>query len=152
MAKALRQSGLASLTAFILSCDARADRPPPLDAEMVQRGQQIYVKDCAACHGLNGEGAPGWRQPDERGELPAPPHDAEGHTWRHGDGMLYGIVRNGWRDPFNRTTRLTMPPFGDKLSPAEIRAVITYLKTWWLREQRRFQWEESQADPFPPLR
>ena len=66
--------------------------------------------------------------------------------------MLYGIVRDGWRDPFNRTTRLTMPPFGDKLSPAEIRAVITYLKTWWLRAQRRFQWDESQADPFPPLR
>ena len=137
-----------------LSCGARgkqhSDNPPRLDRAVVEQGREIYGSSCTACHGLQGEGALHWRQPDARGELPPPPHNAEGHTWRHGDGQLYQIVRDGWRDPFNRTDRLTMPAFRGQLTPAETRAVITYLKTWWKPEQRQFQWEESRQSPFPP--
>ena len=64
--------------------------------------------------------------------------------------MLYDMVGKGWRDPFNKTERLTMPAFGAGLSPHEIRAVITYLKTLWTPEQRRFQSEESRDQAFPP--
>ncbi|KDP87220.1 hypothetical protein CF70_002940 [Cupriavidus sp. SK-3] len=64
--------------------------------------------------------------------------------------MLYRIVKNGWRDPYNKTERLTMPAFAQALSPAEIRDVIEYLKTMWTPEQRRFQREESEQGPFPP--
>lgn len=84
------------------------------------------------------------------GELPPPPHNPEGHTWKHADGMLYRIIRDGWRDPFNKTKRLTMPAYGETLAPGEIRAVITYLKTLWTPEQRRIQREESRQQPFPP--
>lgn len=41
-----------------------------------------------------------------------------------------------------------MPAFQDVLSDQEIRAVITYLKTLWTDEQRRFQWTESRDEPF----
>ena len=61
--------------------------------------------------------------------------------------MLYEMVTKGMRDPFNKTTRLTMPPFGDVLSPQQIRAVIGYLKTLWTPEQRAFQSEESREQP-----
>lgn len=152
MNKGLRWCGLVGLLLFILSCDAGSEHkpvPPPLEPALVQRGARIYASLCASCHGPNGEGAPGWHTPDERGELPAPPHNADGHTWRHADAMLYQMVRDGWRDRFNRTERLTMPAFGEMLSPLEIQAVITYLKTWWLPEQRRFQWQESRKNPFP---
>jgi len=64
--------------------------------------------------------------------------------------MLYRVVEKGWRDPFNRTERLTMPAFGGILSPPEIGAVIDYLKTMWTPEQREFQREESRGNPFPP--
>src|SRR5216684_6897950 len=93
--------------------------------------------------------APNWQERDANGELPAPPHNAEGHTWRHSDADLYKMVSNGWRDPFNKSMRLTMPAFGGVLSPDQIRAVITYLKTLWTPEQTRFQSEESQGHSFP---
>ena len=121
-----------------------------MDQVLAARGREVYAARCATCHGSQGEGGAAWQQLDERGELPPPPHNAEGHTWRHADGMLYRIIREGWRDPFNRTDRLTMPPFSAVLSPEEIRAVVTYLKTWWEPDQRRFQREESHTDPFPP--
>lgn len=124
--------------------------PPSPDPGLTRTGRMVYLQHCASCHGDQGAGAPNWQQPDAQGELPAPPHDADGHTWKHSDAMLYRIVRNGWRDHFNKTDRLTMPAFANVLSPQETRAVITYLKTLWTSEQRRFQWQESQKGPFPP--
>lgn len=120
------------------------------DKDEIRAGRQIYQAQCASCHGVRGEGMPKWEEPNAQGELPAPPHDPSGHTWKHADGMLYLMVKNGWRDPFNKTPRLTMPAFGQTLSPAEIRAVIEYLNTLWTPEQRRFQRGESARNPYPP--
>ena len=120
-----------------------------LDPVLVKAGAAIYRQSCASCHGVRGEGAPAWKTPDKLGELPAPPHDAKGHTWKHSDAMLYGIVEEGWRDAFNKTDRLTMPPFKGQLSRTQTIAVITYLKTLWTPQQRQFQWKESQHEPFP---
>ena len=61
--------------------------------------------------------------------------------------MLYEMIAKGMRDPFNKTMRLTMPPFADAISPEQIRAVIAYLKTLWTPEQRAFQSEESREQP-----
>lgn len=141
---------LAGAAALLTGCGRDSEGPPPPDPEVVSLGREVYAKYCAACHGAVGEGQPSWQVPNAAGELPAPPHDSTGHTWKHSDAMLYRIVAQGWRDPFNKTDRLTMPAFGEVLSPAEIRAVIAYLRTLWTPEQRRFQWEESQDEPFPP--
>lgn len=142
--------GAATLLLGAVAASHAADNAlPPLDAGVVKAGRAVYQQYCASCHGAKGEGASGWQQPDARGELPAPPHDAEGHTWKHSDAMLYRIVMRGWRDPFNKTERLTMPGFTNVLSPQDTRAVITYLKTLWTPEQRRFQLEESRNQPFP---
>ncbi len=119
------------------------------EASSLEPGRAIYQQHCASCHGANAEGAPNWQVHDAHGELPAPPHNTEGHTWRHSDAELYQMVNKGWRDPFNKTQRLTMPAFGEELSPEQIRAVIAYLKTLWTSEQRQFQLEESQGHPFP---
>ncbi|MEO7725969.1 MAG: c-type cytochrome [Burkholderiales bacterium] len=134
---------LALLGVPAMASDPRISlKPEPL-------GRVIYQQHCATCHGARGEGAPGWQQPDKQGELPAPPHNSEGHTWKHSDAMLYRIVKQGWHDPFNKTDRLTMPAYAGQLSPREIEAVITYLKTLWMPEQRRFQRKESRLQPFP---
>lgn len=110
----------------------------------VAEGRQIYDQYCAACHGGQGEGAADWKQPDEKGEMPPPPHDETGHTWRHSDAMLFKMIAEGWRHPFNKSDRLTMPAFGESLTDREIRAVIDYLKTLWTDEQREYQKTESQ--------
>lgn len=115
-----------------------------LAAGDVALGRQVYQQNCASCHGANAQGAPNWTEPDARGNLPPPPHDDSGHTWRHGDAELAAIIRNGMRDVFNKTPELTMPPFKDRLSDAEIAAVIAYFKSLWSPEHRRFQEEQSQ--------
>lgn len=128
---------------FLAARSAAADGPPPLDPERVAAGRRIYREHCASCHGAEGQGAPGWQEPNEAGELPPPPHGPEGHTWRHDDASLRHMIREGWRDPFNQTQRLTMPAFGDILSPEQTTAVIDYLKSLWTDDQRRFQWQET---------
>lgn len=116
----------------------------PLDPGQVARGRQVYLQNCAVCHGANAQGAANWQKPDARGNLPPSPHDDHGHTWRHGDRELAEIIRNGLRDVFNKTPELTMPPFKDRLSDEEIAAVIAYFKSLWSPEHRRYQEEQTQ--------
>lgn len=126
---------------FVVGVGLSPERPAMAGMEMdpAEQGQMIYSQNCASCHGLNGEGQPNWKRPDKQGELPAPPHDQTGHTWRHSDDMLFKMIQDGWRDPFNKTSRLTMPAFREVLSPEEIRVVIAYLKSFWTSEQIEFQ-------------
>ncbi|TDX31650.1 cbb3-type cytochrome c oxidase subunit III [Modicisalibacter xianhensis] len=119
------------------------------EAEPLEAGEGIYRQYCASCHGIEGEGQPNWERQNALGELPAPPHNPEGHTWKHSDAMLYRIIAEGWRDPWNKTERLTMPAFEEVLTPQQIRLVINYLKTLWTPEQRQHQQRESQDKPFP---
>ena len=142
---------VAVLLALAVSLHANAAHAADKSAHdrQIAAGHAIYERACAACHGANGEGVAHWEEPDANGEMPAPPHDATGHTWKHSDAMLYHIVREGWRDPFNKTQRLTMPSFKGQLSREETIAVIDYLKTLWRPEQRQFQAEESRKQPFP---
>ena len=134
---------------LLVACGEERQGPREPDAGTVALGRAVYLEHCAACHGGKGQGAANWQSPDAAGELPPPPHDSAGHTWKHADGMLYRIVSGGWRDPYNETERLTMPAFGGVLAPAEIEAVVTYMKTMWTPAQREFQRLESEDDPFP---
>lgn len=130
---------------------ALAGGGPTVDdkAGLLHEGRQLYQQYCASCHGVRGEGQPDWDVPNALGELPAPPHDPTGHTWKHADAMLYRIIAEGWRDPWNETDRLTMPAFEEVLSSQQIRLVVDYLKTLWSPEQRQHQREESRDAPFP---
>lgn len=138
------------LFATVTAARAGDVAPAAINSEFAVSGRAIYQQHCAVCHGARGEGAPAWRNRDALGELPAPPHDPQGHTWRHSDAMLSRMILQGWRDPFNRTERLTMPAFAGTLTPQEIRSVIAYFKTLWTPEQRKFQREESQRQSLSP--
>jgi mono/diheme cytochrome c family protein len=146
------------LTLLLAGCsstglDERTGTLPALDPGEVARGRAVYGQYCASCHGPRSEGAKNWTRPDASGNLPAPPHDDSGHTWRHGDKQLVELIQNGWRDRFNKTEALTMPPFKDKLSHEEIRAVIAFFKSLWSQEHRRWQFEESRRETLPsPVR
>lgn len=126
---------------------ASASGDPDSSSGQIREGRKIYEQHCAACHGWQGEGTADWKKPDEKGEMPPPPHDETGHTWRHSDAMLFEMIAEGWQHPFNKSDRLTMPAFKDILSDQEIKAVIEYLRTLWTEEQRGYQQDESQAVP-----
>ncbi len=141
---------MVGLLLVVVACtNAPVARPAPspvlpdLDSETVRAGRQVYLTNCAVCHGPNAEGALGWRGPDAKGNLPPPPHDDSGHTWRHSDQQLKEIILNGLRDPFNKTPDLTMPPFHGQLSGQDVEAVITYFKSLWSDEHRRYQLDET---------
>jgi mono/diheme cytochrome c family protein len=137
---------LIAVCCIIAVARAESSALPAFDSDHVNAGRRVYEQYCAACHGARGEGAPNWTEPDEHGELPAPPHGPEGHTWKHSDAMLNRMISQGWRDPFNKTQRLAMPAFENILSPDQIAAVITNLKTLWTPKQRQFQQEENRRD------
>lgn len=121
----------------------------PLDPRVVQRGRAVYQAYCAQCHGANAEGQPNWRQQNADTTYPPPPHDSTGHTWHHSDGLLYRIVRDGGKFYEDPGFKSAMPALGDRLSPEEIRAVISYLKSLWGSKERSFQAQVSLEEPFP---
>ena len=110
-------------------------------------GARIYQDSCASCHGADGQGEADWKTPKPDGSYPAPPHDASGHTWHHGDGLLYQIIRDGGASLDLPDFKSNMPAFAGSLSDAKIRAVLEFLKSTWPEQERQTQWLASQNDP-----
>lgn len=104
---------------------------PYEDAERVANGAALYAENCASCHGEQLEGQPDWKQRDADGYLPAPPHDAAGHTWHHPDEQLLAIVTLGTEAIVGGGYKSNMQGFGDVLSEDEILDVMAYIKSTW---------------------
>jgi mono/diheme cytochrome c family protein len=118
---------------------AAAGDADPDDAAKVALGHRVYDSNCASCHGLHLEGQADWQTRKANGKLPAPPHDWHGHTWRHPDSQLFAFVKNGVAPYSPAGYKTDMLAFGGTLSDAEIWAVITYIKSAWPPEFRRYQ-------------
>lgn len=104
----------------------------PDDAKVVAQGQTIYQTHCVACHGARLEGQPNWRERDAMGLLPAPPHDASGHTWHHADEVLVRITKLGVAKAANlKDYTSAMPAYEGVLSDPEIVAVLSWIKAQW---------------------
>ncbi len=107
---------------------------------VVQAGEEIYKTHCAACHGAELEGQPEWRVRDGNGYLPAPPHNAEGHTWHHADDLLFEITKYGPGVVIgDENYKALMPVYKDILTDDEIIAVLSFIKNSWPEEQRSWQ-------------
>lgn len=119
--------------------DARAIDPK--DAELVALGEEVYAAECAVCHGPDLEGQANWRQRNSEGRMPAPPHDASGHTWHHPDPQLFALTKYGPAALVGGGYESDMPAYEGVLSDREIRAVIAYIKSRWPQEI-----QDRQAD------
>ena len=117
---------------YVMSRGGAVVKLQPESAAVVARGQVVYSRECASCHGAQLEGQPNWRQPGADGVLPAPPHDASGHTWHHPDDLLLRIVKYGTAKVANMPDyRSGMPVYEGKLSDEEIVAALSYIKSRW---------------------
>lgn len=114
--------------------------------ETVAAGRVVYQQHCASCHGVNLEGQPDWKTPLPSGRLPAPPHDASGHTWHHSDRVLFEITKFGTAAVVGGGHESDMLGFQDVLSNDEIRAVLSFIKGTWPERERRYQQEISRHD------
>lgn len=144
--------GLVTLLGVVLlstSCgsETTADVSAAAEERVVRLGEAVYQANCTSCHGASGEGEPNWQSRKPDGTLPAPPHDASGHTWHHADEELLRIIRLGGQAAYGGAGFVSgMPAFGDTLSDEEITAVLAYLKTLWGDEERAYQAERSGQD------
>jgi len=93
---------------------AAADDSKTFDmAEMMTRGEQVHLANCAACHQANGAGIPG--------AFPA----------INGSKVASGPIEDHVRLVMNGRPGTAMAAFADQLSDADIAAVITYQRNAW---------------------
>jgi mono/diheme cytochrome c family protein len=106
---------------------------------VIAHGRQLYSENCASCHGPELEGQPDWKRPLPSGHMPAPPHDASGHTWHHPDGVLFRIVKEGPAAVVGDGYESDMPGFEGLLSDEEIRTILAFIKSTWPERERAYQ-------------
>jgi cytochrome c oxidase cbb3-type subunit 3 len=82
----------------------------PMDASMVEAGQTVYVDNCASCHGEAGEGDIYQGAPNLADAI-----------W------LYGGDYDTVKETVMNSRYGVMPPWTERLSEAEIRAVSAYV-------------------------
>jgi len=112
----------------------RGDWIETKDPVILAQGHDVYERYCASCHGANLEGQPDWTKRLPSGRMPAPPHDASGHTWHHPADVLFGIVKDGVGKYAPPGYESDMPAFGGTLSDVQIRAVLAYIRSTWPRQ------------------
>ncbi|ARE85582.1 MAG: c-type cytochrome [Paracoccaceae bacterium] len=119
----------------------------PVSAESdLRMGERLYQENCASCHGANLEGQPDWRTRLPNGRLPAPPHDASGHTWHHTDRVLFDIVKRGPAAIVGAGYESDMPGYEGVLTDDEITSIVDYIKSTWPDKERAFQSERTRED------
>lgn len=85
-------------------------------ATSVKRGEQLYMANCAECHGSDAHGdGPLAKQ------LNPPPVDLIVHTPQHSDQQLLDFITNG-------IPTTAMPAFGNTLSAQDREAILNYLR------------------------
>lgn len=118
---------------------ARRLLPPPVPVPAAADSQtaSLYARRCAPCHGTRGDG-----QGYNARYLPVRPtaHRSSEYMARRSDDVLYDAIAAGGRI-MGKSNR--MPPFGETLSPQQIRALVRYLRVLcacegpaWSRDNR----------------
>jgi len=120
--------GFSAVAITVIIASERAD---PENLQQVLKGQSVYGKTCAVCHGKNLEGQEDWKKRKPDGRLPAPPHDETGHTWHHPDDHLFRVTKIGVTAILGGTYPSDMPGFEGVLSGEEIWAALAFIKSKW---------------------
>lgn len=113
-----------------------------LAPERIKRGEEIYRKNCASCHGPTGEATPGWRTPGPDGRYPPPPLDGSAHAWHHSTETLEKMIQDGSVDG-------AMPAWKGKLTNQQIGDVIVWIKSLWPDEVYDIWHKEIENKPQP---
>ncbi|MFT6451990.1 MAG: mono/diheme cytochrome c family protein [Halocynthiibacter sp.] len=136
------------LAAILLFAAAPALGDHELEGRDITAGRALYAQNCASCHGANLEGQPNWKEANEAGVLPAPPHDASGHTWHHDNALLFEYTKLGGKEALaaRDVTNFNsgMPAFGGDISDEDIWDILAYIKSTW---PKRAQLAQESRNP-----
>jgi len=89
--------------------------PVPVSEASVARGEELFLRFCAPCHGPNGAGVTGYIIPAGFPPYPLMTDRVRGFT----DGYIYGMIRMG---------RGLMPSYGHRISHFDRWNVVNYLR------------------------
>lgn len=121
----MTDADLAAIAAYLKAQPPRATppAPPTPDAKVMAVGQAIFVDQCAACHSVDGKGAPTY----------FPPLQGAAVTQSVDPTTVIRFILSGARTvPTDaRPTPLTMPSYAWKLNDAQVAAVATYVRNSW---------------------
>ncbi len=107
------------------------------DKEDIIKGKELFAKNCAVCHGIEGIGPKGdWREKLPNGKMKPPPLNGTAHTWHHKPELLKQIIKTGGAT-YGKGYVGWMPPFKDKLSNKEIENVLKYIHSLWADRVRK---------------
>lgn len=123
------------LTTYLGPNPPPAKKQPEAQASKVD-GSSVFQQSCAACHGSEGKGTPGY----------FPPLDGNPDLFGDRDFPVL-VVLNGISGPISvegESYNGSMPPF-DHLSDAEIAAVVNFIRGAWGNASRA-----SQMQPVTP--
>lgn len=137
------------LTAVLTICASTGLADHELEGRDIAAGQLLYADNCASCHGAQLEGQPDWQRPGNDGVLPAPPHNAEGHTWHHDNALLFTYTKSGGKGALAQMGihdfNSGMPAFENTISDSDIWDILAYIRSTWPERQ-----QAAQAGRNPP--
>lgn len=88
------------------------DRPVPVTAESLALGSELYTSTCSLCHG-----------PEGQGSQRAPALNVRSFLKDTNDAAIQQIVTQG-------VPGTSMPAWGDRLTDADIQAIVGFLRSW----------------------
>jgi mono/diheme cytochrome c family protein len=106
---------LASIPALFARLNPGGE-PIPASSSSIAAGAELYQKQCAVCHGLEGLG-----DGPQAANLEPPPANMRIHVPLHKDRELYGFISQGFPGT-------AMPTYADGLTQEEIWNLVNYLR------------------------
>ncbi len=94
--------------------------------KQVSIGKEVFLKNCASCHGTKAEKTVDWMKTLPDGSYPPPPLNENAHAWHHPKWQLLQIITEGGA-PYDGK----MPAFKDTLTEEEKEASISYFQSFW---------------------
>ncbi len=94
--------------------------------EQVSGGKELFIKNCAVCHGKKAQKTIKWKKTLSDGSYPPPPLNGDAHAWHHPKSQLKRIISKGGKLYDGK-----MPGFDSQLSESDKDAVIAYFQNFW---------------------
>jgi len=100
--------------------DNSARGPLPYTRKSIDRGRDVFLRNCASCHDRDGKAYHGREM-----TITHPANLTEPESWLHGSkpGEIFTNIHEGTKDE--------MPPFKDQLKDGEIWDLVNFIRSIW---------------------